>query len=252
MTTVKDIYEFIDSFAPFETAESFDNTGILVGNFQTEITKAMVSLDITSEVIEEAVKFGSQLIVSHHPVIFNPVKRVMSDSVVYKLIENGISAICAHTNLDKSPVFGVNTELAKAITLKNIRVSQNNDILFLGETEDVINIDKFANIVKRNLDCQSIAYTAVRKNIQKVGLCSGAGGSEVFSAIGEHCDAFVTGEIKHHEIIAANESGMSVFVLGHYKSEDVVIEPLRKKLSERFFDVEFKKSQSFNDKIVFN
>ncbi len=251
MATVKEIYKFIDSFAPFDKAESYDNVGILVGNPDSKVTKAIVTLDITSEVVKEAAAFGAEVVISHHPIIFNPLKKVLSNSAVYHLIGHNISAICAHTNLDKSPVFGVNTELARAMELANIGTSENNDILFLGNTKKTFTSEEFASVLKKNLDCESFPFTKINNNINKVGLCSGAGGSEIFSAIGESCDAFVTGELKHHELLAANESGVSVFVLGHYKSEDIVIQPLCGKLSERFEDIEFVKSKVFNDGITY-
>lgn len=251
MATVKEIYNFIDSFAPFDTAESYDNVGILVGDSSSRVTKAVVSLDITPAVVREAAELNAEVIISHHPVIFNPLKKVLSGSAVYELIGHNISAICAHTNLDKSPVFGVNTELAKAMGLDNVRVSENNEILFVGNTGKFFTAEEFAGLLKRNLGCESLSYTKSNNRISKVGLCSGAGGSEIFSAIGSGCDAFVTGELKHHELIAANEGGVSVFVLGHYKSEDVVIQPLCDKLSEQFGDIKFIKSKVFNDGVTF-
>ena len=252
MTTVKDIYNYIDSFAPFDTAEDFDNVGILVGDHDSAVTKAVLSLDITNNVAEEAVKTRAELIISHHPVIFNPLKKVRSDSVVYNLAKNNLTAICAHTNLDKSPVFGVNTELARVMDLVNVRVSENNDILFVADTRESLTAEEFADIIKKNLYCESVAFTKFSNSINKVGMCSGAGGSEIFSAIAEGCDAFVTGELKHHELMAANENGMSVFVLGHFESEDVVIVPLAKRLSEKFPEVEFIKSRVFDDGVFFN
>lgn len=252
MTTVKDIYNYIDSFAPFDTAEDFDNVGILVGNPNATVTKALLSLDITEEVVEEAVKIGAEVIISHHPIIFNPMKRVMSDSIVYKLARNNLTAICAHTNLDKSIVFGTNTELAREMDLVNFRVSESNDILFIADTKETLSSEVFADIIKKNLSCESVAFTKLNNSISKVGMCSGGGGSEIYSAISEGCDAFVTGELKHHELLTANESGISVFVAGHFKSEDIVIAPLRDRLSERFSDVEFRKSGVTGDGVYFN
>lgn len=251
MVTVKDIYNYIDSFAPFETAEGFDNVGILVGNPNNSVSKALVALDITKGVVEEAEKIGAELIISHHPVIFSPLKRLSFDSVPAMLVSKGISAICAHTNLDKSEIFGVNTELAKALSLAECRISDKADILFVANTTNTMTSHEFAESIKTGLDCTSLSYTEVNNTITKVGFCSGAGGSEIFGAIAEKCDAFVTGEIKHHEIMAANENGVSVFCVGHYKSEDVVIKPLANKLSEAFSDVEFVKSKVFTDGVNF-
>lgn len=117
---VKEIYEALNSFAPFKNAEKWDNSGILVGDVNSEVKKALLTLDVTEKVIEEAEKIGANLIISHHPIIFNPLKKVMAESLVYKLIKKDIAVISAHTNLDISPV-GVNYALAKAIGLKNLK-----------------------------------------------------------------------------------------------------------------------------------
>lgn len=251
MVKVIDIYKYIDSFAPFITSASFDNTGILVGNSEQDVTKVIVSLDITKDVVEEAVNKKAQLIVSHHPVIFNPIKSLPFDSVPALLIRNNLSAICAHTNLDISSEFGVNTCLAEMCGLCNCTKSDKGEVLFIAFTENGITAAQLAQKIKYGLGCERVAYTCVNENIEKVGVSSGAGGSEIFSAIAENCDAFITGEIKHHEIIAANEAGVSIFCVGHYKSEDIVINPLAQKLSQKFDGVEFIKSEVFNDKIQF-
>lgn len=251
MVKVIDIYKYIDSFAPFITSASFDNTGILVGNSEQGVAKAIVSLDITKDVVEEAVRKKAQLIISHHPVIFNPIKKLSFDSVPALLISNNLSAICAHTNLDISSKFGVNTCLADMCGLCNCIKSDKGEVLFIALTEKGITSAQLAQKIKSGLCCERVAYTCVNENIKKVGLSSGAGGSEIFSAIAEKCDAFITGEIKHHEIIAANEAGVSIFCVGHYKSEDIVINPLVKKMSQQFDGVEFIKSEVFTDKIQF-
>ena len=117
MTKIVDIYNYIDSFAPFDIAMDFDNVGILVGDKNAEPTRAIVTLDVTDEVIDEAKEKSAQLIVSHHPVIFNPLKRLSADSVVYKLAQSGISVISAHTNLDLSSD-GTNTAVFNALNFK--------------------------------------------------------------------------------------------------------------------------------------
>ncbi len=247
MTTVNDIYKYIDTFAPFDTAEEWDNVGILVGDGNSSVHRALLALDITNEVLEEAERLSAQLVISHHPIIFRPIKRLTALSPVYKAASLGISCLCAHTNLDKSESHGVNTALAAAAELSNFRKNDDGEILFLGETDKAVSAMELALRLKNNLNADGLVYTDVCSNICRVGLCSGGGGSEVYAAVKAGCNAFITGEIKHHELLFANESNMSVFVLGHFVSEDVVIEPLRKLLESEFPETEFFKSAVFND-----
>ena len=120
MAKVSDIFEFIDSFAPFESAMDFDNVGILVGDKNAEVKRCLVALDVTNSVINEAKLLKATLIISHHSVIFNAIKTLSINSIPYALAQNEISVICAHTNLDMAP-FGVNTCLAKALSLRNLK-----------------------------------------------------------------------------------------------------------------------------------
>ena len=114
MATVKDIYRFIDIIAPFSTQEEWDNSGLLVGEENKEVSRILFALDITSDVLNQAINANAELIITHHPIIFKPVSNILSDSLLYKLIENGISIISAHTNYDKA-VDGVNDILCKTI-----------------------------------------------------------------------------------------------------------------------------------------
>lgn len=121
MSTVTHIYDAIDRLAPFWLTMDFDNTGILVGDRNREVSCALLALDCTPAVVEQAKQLGAQLIVTHHPVIFHPLKRVNEDAVVYQLIRSDISVISAHTNLDIAQG-GVNDALASAIGLRDCRV----------------------------------------------------------------------------------------------------------------------------------
>ena len=118
-TTVKEIYAAIDAFAPFATALPYDNAGLLVGGHDTVVTGAAFALDLTSEFVDWAKDHGCNLVISHHPVIFKPIVRVMSDHPVYRLAQYGMSAVCAHTNLDCARG-GVNDVLAKTLGLDEI------------------------------------------------------------------------------------------------------------------------------------
>ncbi len=251
MTTVGDIYSYIDSIAPFSTAADFDNAGLLIGGAQLPVARVIVSLDITPQVAHEAHNLGAQLVVSHHPIIFNPLKNIAFDSAPALLVKYGIAALCAHTNLDKSLEFGVNTCLASACGLVNIAKPDPMKFLFTADTTQTLTAAQLAQQIKRGLSCESLAYTDSGKVIRKVGLCSGAGGDEIFAAAAAGCDAFITGEMKHHEILAANELSVSSYIVGHYRSEDIVIAPLAQRLAEKFPQVTFVKSEIYSDGVLF-
>lgn len=244
---IKEIYDYINTLAPFDTAMDFDNCGLLVGDYNDEFTKVIVTLDVTDSVVEEAKQIGADLIISHHPIIFHPVKRISSKSTLYKLINSGIGCIAAHTNLDKAKG-GVNTCLAEAIGLTDI-TDTDTECLFIGKLSKPISAKELALCVKKGLNCKGVRYTDTDKSIQTVAVASGAGGSCIYDAVRLGADALVTGEIKHHEIIDSAKNNIVIVDAGHYKTEDIVITPLINKLHDRFPNIEFVKSKYFTDNI---
>lgn len=247
MTTVDQILEFFEGFAPVCTAMDFDNVGLLVGSGETAVTKALLSLDITAETVREAAADGCELIISHHPVIFQPLKRLHPQDPAYRLAANGIAAVCMHTNLDVSEVFGVNTCLAAALNVHHLRRSARGECLFIGELDKETDMTAFAESAKAALQCNGLRYTKIRPSVKTVAVASGAGGSDIFAAAAEGADVLVTGEIKHHEINAANTAGVNILDTGHFKSEDAVIQPLLQRLRQAFPDVVFAKSNTYSD-----
>ena len=248
MVSINDIIKFTETFAPLSTQCEWDNSGLLV-NTKRGVTKALLCLDITNEVVEEAKNIGAQLIISHHPVIFSPLKSIDCDSVTANLIKSDISALCLHTNLDIAQDCGVNTELAKALGLLNTELYQE-DFLCVGELEKQMSCDEFASFVKERLHCRGVRYTK-SGDIKTVALSSGGGGDAVVLKNKYNFDALVTGEIKHHLFLLAQEMSLCAVEAGHFSTEDVVIEPLKNKLSEKFPDVEFLKSEALKDPIHF-
>ena len=231
----------------------FDNSGLLVGDFSQKVKKSLICLDITKDVINESLNIGADLIISHHPVIFHPIRCLLSDSIPYLLAKNEISAICAHTNLDLSPI-GVNYFLFEKLKLKNksaLSSCNGYDFGYCGFTEREMSSKEFAQFVKINLECKSVRFTNISNRINKVAVCSGAGGNLILDVKKQNCDAFVTGEIKHSDILFANDNGISIFDVGHFKSENIVVPHLKKILQEKFGMIEFVESNSCSDKIQF-
>lgn len=251
MTTVRDILAYFEGFAPVSSAMEFDNVGLLVGDVDREVTAVLLSLDITADVVEEAASLGCELIISHHPVIFNPLKRMSARSAPYLLAQRGVAAVCMHTNLDLGEAFGVNVCLAEAVGLRGVRKSPLGECLFIGELEQEMTAEAFARQVKSALGCDGLRYTDAKPVVKTVAVSSGAGGSEIFAAKAAGADALVTGEIKHHELNFANEAGVSVVDAGHFKSENIVISPLQKRLQAEFPSVKFTKSSTYTDKVKY-
>lgn len=247
MPKIVDIYNYIDSFAPFDSAMDFDNVGILVGDKNAEVKRVVISLDITNDVIDEAIERSAQLIISHHPVIFNPIKKLSADSVVYRLAQNGIGALCAHTNLDLS-VYGTNTAMFDVLELQN-QEPLGIDGGLIGTLQAPMSKNELARFIKVKLDCDGLRFSDYGENIKRVALVAGAGGEGIFLAKKKNVQAFITGEIKHHEILFARENGISVFDVGHSKSEELITFVLYKKLKERFSDIELFRSIKYTDGI---
>lgn len=236
MARICDIYDIINGAAPFESQLAFDNSGLLVGDRATEVTRALLCLDITREVIDEAAGMNANLIISHHPVIFDPLKSMSSQDPAYLLAKNGIAALCCHTNLDISPVCGVNVALANRLGLRSIKPEEafgEDCVLYSGELEQPMEPEDFARHVKERLSAGSVKLIPGEGSVKRVFLCSGAGGGFAPYAAIRGGDAYLTGEMKHHEALEAKKTGLTCVVAGHYETERVFAEYLAAYLKKR-------------------
>ena len=232
---INDIVAYTQSIAPYETAEEWDNVGLLVGSPDEEVSRALLALDITVDVIEEAREKGASLIISHHPVIFEPLRALSPDEPAYLLAKYGIAALCLHTNLDRAEQ-GVNTALGAALELKNTQLFPE-DFILTGEPDKEYTSAGYAAVIKERLNAPSVRYTDGK--VDKVAVSSGGGGEGVMLAEKYGCNAFIAGELKHHHWLYALQHGIAAFDAGHFSTEDVVIKPLRDMLAERFPDIGF-------------
>ncbi len=231
MATVKEIYNFIDSFAPFNTQAEWDNSGLLVGDENKIVNKTVFALDVTSDVIEQAKNVGADLIVTHHPVIFKPVSNVLNDSLIYRIIENNMSIICAHTNYDKA-IDGVNDILCKTINVVDYG-KIDDTFLNIATLDNIYTTEEFANHLKVKLN-GAVRYNNLNNNISKIAVCSGSGSDYLELAKELQCDALLTGDASHHSFIDANEMGIVLFAAGHFETEMIAIKPLLEKIENEF------------------
>lgn len=231
--TVKDIYDYLDEIAPFDTAEEWDNCGLNIGSFDREVKRIYIALDATSKVIDAAKAFGADLVITHHPLLFAPVSEIHSGSLVYKAVASGMSFIASHTCLDKAEG-GVNHCLAERVGVKNLKTASDNSFLKYGEIEPC-SAEEFAKRIKNALG-GAVSFTDSCETIKVVAMCSGGGGDMVAQAKAIGANAYLTGEAKHHEMLFSAEAGISLFVAGHFETENVVCERLGEYLKKKFGD----------------
>ena len=238
MTTVKNIFDYLNLKYPVETAREFDNPGLLVGDGNAVLKKAVVSLDCDINTVEFAKKIGANLIVTHHPVIFNGLKNVLSGSVVYELVKNNISVISMHTNLDIA-AGGVSEHLFKVLRLTNIVPFTAHDGFVIRSADCSITDGEDLAVHIKSMLGGAVRYVNSGKPIKRVLVCSGSGGDFLQDVIDGGFDALIAGDIKHNVFIAAINAGVSVFDAGHYQSENIIVEPLCRELSSAFRGIEF-------------
>lgn len=234
---ISTVYNYIDTIAPFCEQMAFDNAGLLVGDRNAEFNKALLALDITPAVVAEAIEKGCELIISHHPVIFSPIKRCLSDSVPYLLAKHGLTAICAHTNFDKAKG-GVNDTLCKALGIDCNGIEQVNQEYRVGVLPCAMPACAFAKLVAERLHTV-VRLTCPEKTVQKVAVCGGAGSDYYEEACARGADLLLTGEVKHHEFLAADALGFSIAAAGHFETEVIAMPALAEKLRVVFPQSEF-------------
>ncbi|MBE6753379.1 MAG: Nif3-like dinuclear metal center hexameric protein [Ruminococcaceae bacterium] len=234
MITVGDIYDIMDQLAPFETQEEWDNSGLLIGSREDEATDVLVTLDATARAIDRAKELGCQLIISHHPLIFSPLRKIPRSSNVYRLIESGIDLISSHTPLDKAPG-GVSDCLADALGLRKRKPAEGLDFVYTGVLPKPLSAKQLAQQVSEAIQGSGRGPVTVDggREITKVAVIGGAGSDIAAALLDSDCDAIVTGELKHHIMIAAQEKGKTLIEAGHYETEAAALYPLSLHLKEK-------------------
>ena len=241
MTTVQEIYETIDAFAPFASQESWDNSGLLAGAGTQPAEKILTTLDISQGVIAEAAAQGVQLIVSHHPVIFSPLKALPVQHPVYQLAAHQIAAICVHTPLDMAPE-GLNA-YAHTLLRERLSLEGRTDVLEpcwkdgrgFGWTDTSTRAwtpQALAQVLEKTFG--TVRYSAKETPIRKIAYCSGSAASMLELAVAKGCDALITGDIKHDRWYAAEFENIALFDCGHYGTERFAAEILAQRLRDAF------------------
>ncbi len=232
------IYEIINAierYAPKELASSYDNVGLMLGDRNAAVSSVLLTLDVDLAVAKEAKAVGAELIISHHPLIFNPVKNLTTDTpdgeCLLYLAENKIAVYSAHTNLD-STSGGLNDLAAQFLSLENISPLEENGnagIGRIGTLPFLVTLEGLAEKIKQIYHVPHIRYIGNKACLlSKVALCTGSGADLMALAKEKGADAYITGDIKYSAARYAAAIGLSVIELGHYESEYIAVDLLEK------------------------
>lgn len=241
---IKEVIDALEHFAPLPLQESFDNAGLQVGLTEADISGALLCLDVTERVVDEAVATRCNLIVSHHPLIFHPLKKITGENevqrAVAKAIVNGITILSLHTNMDNAQG-GVNYKIADKMQLSDVDfftpTREVEDVLggsgVIGTLSEPMAADEFVLMLKK-VFCVECAQCneLLRRKIRRVAICGGAGAFALDDAIRAGADAFVTGEMRYHEFFGHNQE-IQIAAIGHYQSEQYTTEIFKTIIEER-------------------
>ncbi len=258
MATVNDILIHLNTMAPASMKMDWDNVGLLCGRRDQVVTKMLIALDPFEGVCREAADWGAELILTHHPLIFQALKNITSDTSIGRSIRilcaNDISAVNAHTNLDCAPG-GVNDILAARLGLENIHVvtPEGTDdqgrpwgLLRGGEIRQQ-SLEEFLPQVQKALGCRGLRFVDGGRKVQKVAVGGGACAGGIVEAFQAGFDTFVTSDIKYNQFWDAKDLGMNLIDAGHFSTENPVTEYLLREFSDKFPEIEIKISETHRD-----
>ena len=231
---VREITSLIEAFAPLSLQESYDNAGLIVGREDDEIHRVLLTVDVTEEVIEEALEQECDMIVAHHPIIFHALKRFNSSSYVERCVEqairHGIVIYAAHTNLD-SAQDGMSWRVAQMLGLESVAVMQptNAEGAGFGVVGELAEVEKSEDFMRRVMECFDVKTLRhsdiVKSEIRKVAICTGAGGSLIDDARASGADIYLTADLRYNDFMR-HENRIILADMGHFESEYCAIQIL--------------------------
>jgi dinuclear metal center YbgI/SA1388 family protein len=244
---IKEVLSALERFAPLPLQESWDNAGLQVGLTETEVSGALLCLDVNEKMVDEAIRKGCNLIVSHHPLLFRGLKTISDltdvQRTVIKAIQQGIAVISMHTNMDNAKG-GVNFRIAQKLGLTDVLFfasklvdGQEAGSGVIGSFAEAMAADDFVLAVKKAFDVEcAMCNELLRRPIKKVAICGGAGDFLLDEALKAGADAFITGEMHYHQYFGY-EQRIQICVIGHYQSEQYTAEVFEEIINKACPDV---------------
>lgn len=228
---------------PLRWQESYDNAGLVVGDPEAEVEGVLVALDATEEVVREAVECGATMVVTHHPIIFSPIKRLVcanrQQRAIALAMRHGIALYAAHTNLDSAPEQGLSHHLARLLGLQVESLLEPSKeegvgIGVVGSFAEPMEPQAALTLIKERLGVEVLRYSTPRcERVERVAICTGSGGSLIDAAEAAGADLYLSADFKYHNFVDADR--MILVDAGHFETEifaiDILFEILSKKIS---------------------
>ena len=249
---IKEITDAIERFAPLALQEGYDNAGLVVGDPEREVGRALLAVDVTEEVLAEAEREGCDLVVTHHPIVFHPLKRLNEADYVQRCVARAvrrdIALYACHTNLDSAPN-GMSWRLAEMLGVGNLRVLQPSEtgdgagFGVVGELPEAVDTVEFMRIIQRRLEVSVVRYSDIATSgVRRVAVCTGAGASLIGEARRAGADIYITADMKYNDFMAPDKA-LTVADIGHFESEYCAIQLIFDILSKNLCTFAVRKSE---------
>ena len=249
---IKEITDAIERFAPLALQEEYDNAGLVVGDPEREVGRALLAVDVTEEVLAEAEQEGCDLVVTHHPIVFHPLKRLNEADYVQRCVARAvrrdIALYACHTNLDSAPG-GMSWRLAEMLGVGNLRVLQPSEtgdgagFGVVGELPEAVDTVEFMRIIQRRLEVSVVRYSDIATSgVRRVAVCTGAGASLIGEARRAGADIYITADMKYNDFMTPDKA-LTVADIGHFESEYCAIQLIFDILSKNLFTFAVRKSE---------
>ncbi len=244
-----DLMDYLNQMFPLDMSEDWDNSGRQITDDQKTINRIVVGIDLTDKLLDKAIESEADLIITHHPFIFSPLKSVDMNSykgdLIKKMIIHDISSIAMHTNYDLS-IHGMNQAIGSKMGLHNLtylaKSESSKEVGFgaVGDLTEEVELDVFINIIKNNFQLEHVTLynENVKRKIKSVAFCGGAGADFISDAINVKADIYITGDITHHDAQATYEGGIILMDPTHYGLEKVFIDHISDLINDRYSEVD--------------
>ena len=253
----KEIIKVIEDFAPLSIQESWDNCGLCIGSPEDEVSSVLIGLDCTVELVDEAIRCGADMIVTHHPLIFSGLKKIspedMVGAAVIKAVRAGICIYAAHTSADKV-IAGVSGAMAARLGLTDIEIldedGEGTGLGAVGNLPAPVTAQEAVSLVKERFSLRMIRTSApIQGPVSRIAMCGGSGGSLIKAARNAGAQLYISGDISYHNFFTPDD--FMIMDIGHYESEIEIVDILFSLIKKNFPTFAVRITQNINSNPIY-